>query len=76
MVIRSFLSALVLLLSCAILNAQNYQALHGSPYAGSPDTAVNPASIVHVPFAWDISPLAFQVKQSTNAFRVNNFSLL
>lgn len=58
------------------LSAQNYQAINGSPYAGSLAPSSNPASIVHVPFAWDITPFSVQVKQSTNAYTVKNFSLL
>jgi hypothetical protein len=59
-----------------LLNAQNYQAVHGSSYAGSLGAANNPASIVHVPFAWDVTPLAIQLKHSTNIFTINNYSLL
>src|SRR5664279_2798684 len=56
--------------------AQNYQASNGPPYAGSLGTGFNPASIVYSPYAWDITPLAVQVKQSTNAFIIKNYSLL
>ncbi|MES2849282.1 MAG: hypothetical protein V4685_09505 [Bacteroidota bacterium] len=56
--------------------AQNYQAIHGSVYAGSLSAGNNPASLIHVPYSWDITPLAFQFKQSSNAFIVKNFSLL
>lgn len=55
---------------------QNYQAIHGSRYAGSLAPASNPASIVHVPFSWDITPISVQLKQSSNAYQVSNFSLL
>lgn len=58
-----------------VLMAQNYQAIHGSSYAGSMGPGYNPASIVHVPYAWDITPLSLQLKQSTNAFTIKNFSL-
>ncbi len=58
------------------LSAQNYQAINGSSYAGSLASSNNPASIVHVPYTWDITPFAVQVKQSTNAYTVKNFSLL
>lgn len=58
------------------INAQNYQAINGSSYAGSLSTENNPASIVNVPYAWDVTPLAFQVKQSTNAFIIKKYSLL
>ncbi len=55
---------------------QNYHAINGSPYAGSLGTGYNPASIVYSPDAWDITPLAVQAKQSTNAFTIKNYSLL
>lgn len=58
------------------LTAQNYHAINGSSYAGSLGVGNNPASIVHVPYAWDITPFAIQFKQSTNAFRIDNYSLL
>jgi hypothetical protein len=59
-----------------VTSAQNYQAIHGSSYAGSLGPSNNPSSIVHVPYSWDITPLAIQAKQSTNAIIVKNFSLL
>lgn len=55
---------------------QDYRAMHGSSYGGSLSVANNPASIVHVPIIWDFTPLAFQLKHSTNAFTVKNSSLL
>ncbi len=58
------------------LMAQNYQAINGSPYAGSLAPSNNPASIVHVPFAWDITPFSVQLKQSTNAYKIEKYSLL
>ncbi|MEO6548903.1 MAG: hypothetical protein ABIN94_12930 [Ferruginibacter sp.] len=67
---------IISLLFSNLLAAQNYQAIHGSPYAGCLSPASNPASIVHVPFAWDITPLSIQFKQSTNAFKVEKYSLL
>ncbi len=65
-----------LLAGFALCKGQNYQALHGSSYAGSLGSGSNPASIVHVPYAWDITPLALQFKQSTNAFQVKKYSFL
>lgn len=58
------------------LAGQNYHAINGSSYAGSLSTGVNPASIVYVPYAWDITPFAAQVTQSTNAVTIKNYSLL
>lgn len=56
--------------------AQNYQAINGSQFAGSLAPSSNPASIVQVPYAWDITPFAVQIKQSTNAFKINKYSFL
>ena len=58
------------------LTGQNYHAINGSSYAGSLGTSTNPSFILDAPFAWDITPFAAQVKQSTNAFIINNYSLL
>src|SRR5690349_16002317 len=69
-----FFIALLLLFN--FLHAQNYHAINGSVYAGSMSTALNPASIVHVPYPWDITPFSVQLKQSTNAFKIEDFSLL
>lgn len=64
------------LLITIISSAQNYQAIHGSMYAGSLAPANNPAAIQHAPFSWDLTIFAAQAKQGTNAFVVKNFSLL
>jgi hypothetical protein len=56
--------------------AQNYQAINGSMYAGSLAAGNNPASIVHVPYAWDVTPLAIQLKHSSNGYTIQNYSLL
>jgi len=66
--------AALLLFNC--LAAQNYHAINGSSYAGSLGVGNNPASIVHVPYAWDVTPFSIQVKQSTNALVISNYSLL
>ena len=72
---KKFLLSLFLL-SCNFLLAQNYQAINGSSYAGSLAPSSNPAGIVHVPYAWDITPFSVQLKQATNAFKIENYSLL
>ena len=64
------------ILSFNILLAQNYQAINGSSYAGSLSPANNPASIVHVPYSWDFTPFAVQIKQTTNAVKIEKYSLL
>lgn len=71
-----FVLFFILIWSFNSLQAQDYRAIHGSSYAGALGAANNPASIVHVPFKWDVSPLAVQLKQSTNLLTLNNFSLL
>ncbi len=76
---RKTISLIFIILFCSsngLLVAQNYQAMHGSPYAGSLGIAANPASIVHVPFKWDVTPFALQLKHSTNAFTISNYSLV
>lgn len=62
--------------SVNLLWAQDYRAMHGSAYAGALGAANNPASIVHLPYAWDVTPLALQLKNSTNLLTINNFSFL
>lgn len=57
------------------LEAQSYQAIHGSSYAGSLGVTQNPSAIVLAPYAWDITPLALQLKYSTNAVKVFGYSL-
>ncbi|MBC7829403.1 MAG: hypothetical protein H7122_16770 [Chitinophagaceae bacterium] len=61
-----FVGALVCLFT--ISGAQNYQAIHGSPYAGSLGIYNNPASGNHSHYNWDITLFSVQLKSSTNAF--------
>ena len=56
--------------------AQDYQAVKGSPFAGSMGVADNPASIVSTPYPWDITVFSVQVKNTTNAISFSNFSYL
>ena len=67
-VIKQPAFVVVLTVICALANAQNYQAIHGSPYAGSLGIYNNPASGIHSHYNWDITLLATQIKSSTNAF--------
>ena len=64
------------LLAAKFLSAQNYQAINGSVYAGSLGVGNNPASIVQVPYTWDVTLFAVQTKQATNAVVIKNYSLL
>lgn len=70
-----FVWIIFLLLVFSTANGQHYQAIHGSSFAGSLGVANNPASILAVPYKWDITPLAVQAKWSTNAIQTENFSL-
>jgi hypothetical protein len=56
--------------------AQNYHAIEGSPFAGSLGVANNPASILSTPYAWDVTVFSTQIKTSTNAVTLHNFSYL
>ena len=71
-----YLLTIICLFIAQFLTAQNYQAINGSSFAGSMAAGNNPAAIVHVPFAWDVTPVSIQVKQSTNAVKFSNVSLL
>jgi hypothetical protein len=73
--VKNFLPVSLLLFSHFCMG-QNYHAINGSPYAGSLATSYNPASIVDAPYAWDVTSIALQVKQGTNAFTIKNYSLL
>ncbi|MBN9298406.1 MAG: hypothetical protein J0I41_15480 [Filimonas sp.] len=55
--------------------AQNFQALHGSPYAGSMGTDYNPAAALNMPYKWDLTILGLQQKSITNAFYIENAGL-
>ncbi len=73
------ISAFAILLGVLLpvcLCAQNYHAVEGSPFAGSLGVANNPASILSAPYPWDLTFFSFQLKNSTNAVRITNFSLL
>lgn len=59
-----------------VLPAQNYRAIHGSSQAGGLGAANNPSSILHVPFNWDITLFSVQETHTTNAFYLDDYSLL
>ena len=67
---------LPLLLMFGALFAQNFHGIQGSSYSGSLGVHNNPASILATPYKWDLTILAFQLKSSTNAFVIKNYSLL
>ena len=57
-------------------SAQDYQAVKGSPFAGSLGVADNPASILSTPYPWDITIFSTQIKNTTNAITFSDFSYL
>jgi hypothetical protein len=56
--------------------AQDYQAVKGSPFAGSLGVADNPASILSTPYPWDVTIFSAQIKNTTNAISFSDFSYL
>ncbi|MEJ0106961.1 MAG: hypothetical protein WDO19_32415 [Bacteroidota bacterium] len=74
--IRHSLLLLIVLLKMVSLEAQNYHAVQGSPYAGGLGVHNNPASILMAPFKWDITLIGMQGKSSSNLFTIHNYSLL
>jgi hypothetical protein len=58
------------------LCAQNYKAIQGSSFAGTLGVGNNPASIVNMPFPWDVDVVSLQFANATNAITIKNFSLL
>ena len=67
---------LILILPALETYAQNYQAIHGSSYAGSLGVGNNPACIVNTPFSWDVDIFSLQARNTTNAVTIYNYSLL
>ena len=55
---------------------QDYHAVQGSNYSGALGVHNNPASIVNVPYPWDITVIGIQSKYSTNAIKIIDYSLL
>jgi len=58
------------------IKGQNYHAVQGSSFAGSLGVSNNPGSIVNTPYPWDVTLFAFQLKSATNAYTINNYSLI
>lgn len=52
---------------------QQYQAMHGSNYAGSLGVMNDPASALSSPLPWDITLLGLQLKNSTNFFYIEKY---
>lgn len=55
-------------------SGQEYQATHGSSYAGAVSVFNNPASSVNCLYKWDLNLFSLQSTLSTNNLSLNNFS--
>lgn len=53
---------------------QQFQAVHGSNFAGSLGVMNNPASALSSPLPWDVTVLGLQLKNSTNFFYIEKYS--
>jgi hypothetical protein len=73
---KKIVLALVGICGMVHAHAQNYQALHGSPYSGSLSNDFNPAAILNSPYSWDLTLFGAQVKAITNVLNVSNASLI
>jgi hypothetical protein len=73
---KFILAVAVALLLISGADAQNYHGIQGSSFAGSLGVHNNPASAVNTPFKWDFVLFGAQLKSSTNAFTIYNYSLL
>jgi hypothetical protein len=71
------LSGVFFILICTLRGiAQDYQAINGSPFAGSMGVANNPATILSTPYPWDITIFSVQLKNTTNAVTFSNLSYI
>lgn len=70
------LGVLIGLICTLEANAQDYQAVKGSSYAGALTVSDNPASILSTPYPWDITIFSVGLKNTTNAINFNNLSYL
>lgn len=62
------------LFSCQFSWGQSYHAMNGSSYTGSISRFNNPASPVLGAYAWEVSPLSFQVSLTSNSLYLDTNS--
>jgi hypothetical protein len=55
------------------VNAQNYNAIHGSNYSGGLGAYNNPSSLVIAPDNWDVTVIGFQYQTTSNVIKGPNF---
>ncbi len=72
---KSIFLSLLPLFGIFFLNAQGYQAINGSPFAGSTGIFNNPAASVNTAHPWDLTLFAIQLKASSHSFYVKNFQI-
>ena len=72
---QQILSFIIAILCSSMINAQGYQAIHGSPYAGVTGIYNNPAASIGSAYQWDLALFSTQLKMSTNFLYLKNFSL-
>ena len=65
----------ILGLQGSLLYAQGYQAINGSPYAGSTGIFNNPAASIGSAYKWDLTLFSTQLKLSSHSFYLKDFSL-
>ena len=66
-ILKQYLLTFLVLFSGITLTAQGYQALHGSPFAGSTAVFNNPAASVGSAYKWDLTLFSVQAKMSSNS---------
>lgn len=76
MKIKAIIFCFIIALNGIVTNAQHYEAINGSNYAGSLGGHNNPASIVNTPYKWDITLFGIQAQAATNIIRIENYSIL
>jgi len=63
----------IFIFSACITRAQNYNAIHGSDYAGALGVYNNPSSIISSPYTWDLTVFGFQFQTISNVIKGPNF---
>ena len=69
-----FQGLLFWLFSCQFSWGQSYHAMNGSSYTGSISRFNNPASPILGAYAWEVSPLSFQVSLTSNSLYLDTSS--
>ncbi len=73
---RAYLGILAGIIGWFSVQAQDYHAIEGSPYAGSLGVANNPASILSTPYPWDLTIFSTQLTTTSNALYLSDLSYL